>query len=231
MNEQITCFFEQITHSLTKKRAIGSKNLNKIVFLRTFLVNYFKKTSYSLNPSFLKIDVSESLRSLMTKERLWANRSGQSPKKKQLWAICSSHSPKMSKLLVFLSESLIFLQKIPIHSEKGWGNSQPWPNMNRQKRFHKLFRFCKDIRSLSLKIVCPRVMLTSCQHSQRLGGHTFLLIFVNIFVCVIVINDYANTSVSVVSYYKDFADTVSAWSMTALKLCQHSQWLCRHVSV
>ena len=100
--------------------------------------------------------------------------------------------------------------------------------MNRQKQFHKLFRFCKDIRSLSSKIVCPRVMLTLCQHSQRLGGHTFLLIFVNIFVCVIVINDYANTSVSVVSYYKDFADTVSAWSMTALKLSQHSQRLRGH---
>ena len=71
-------------------------------------------------------------------------------------------------------------------------------------------------------------MLTLCQHSQRLGGHTFLLIFVNIFVCVIVINDYANTSVSVVSYYKDFTDTVSAWSMTALKLCQYSQRLRGH---
>ena len=66
-------------------------------------------------------------------------------------------------------------------------------------------------------------MLTPSQHSQQLGGHTFLLIFANIFVCVRVVNDFANTGVSVVNYYKDFDDTVSAWSMTVLKLSQHSQ--------
>ena len=173
---------------------------------------------------------------------MWANRSGHSWQKSDCEQIAQVNHQKRSNCEQFAQVThqkwancsffwvnrSFFCKKIPIHSEKGWGNSQPWPNMNRQKRFHKLFRFCKDIRSLSSKIVCPRVMLTLCQHSQRLGGHTFLLIFVNIFVCVIVINDYANTSVSVVSYYKDFADTVSAWSMTALKLCQHSQRLRGH---
>ena len=66
-------------------------------------------------------------------------------------------------------------------------------------------------------------MLTPSQHSQQLGGHTFLLIFADMFVCVRVVNDFANAGVSVVNYYKDFDDAVSAWSMTVLKLSQHSQ--------
>ena len=42
--------------------------------------SFFFSTSDSLIPSFLKSDVSKSAKLLMTKEQLWANRSGCSPK-------------------------------------------------------------------------------------------------------------------------------------------------------
>ena len=68
------------------------KKFNKILF--NFCVS-LKNMSNSLIPSFLKSDVSESLRSLTTKERLWANGSGRSPKMSKcanrlfFWANCS----------------------------------------------------------------------------------------------------------------------------------------------
>ena len=80
-----------------------------------------KKMSDSLIPSFSKSDVSESFRSLMTKE--------------QLWASCSGHSLKMSnhewfaqithKKCLTLSESLRLLTKNEQMTESlvfYWGN-------------------------------------------------------------------------------------------------------------
>ena len=91
-----------------------SKNLNKIEFFVPFLSVYSKPSDW-LIPSFLKSDVSKLLRSLMTKELLWANRSSCSPKMSnrerfaliahKKWATVSKslrsliYSPKTSDLL------------------------------------------------------------------------------------------------------------------------------------
>ena len=97
--------------------------------------------SNSLIPSFIKRDVSESLRLLMTKERLWANRSGRSLKMSdherftqvahQKWATMSKSLRSLTKneqITHFLSQSLIHPschKKRVIHSENRWANSQP----------------------------------------------------------------------------------------------------------
>ena len=64
-------FFEQIAKSLfySQNKQFTKKNLNKIIFFVHFFGS-LKIVSNSLIPSFLKSDVSELLRSLMTKERL-----------------------------------------------------------------------------------------------------------------------------------------------------------------
>ena len=66
---------------------------------KKFLLYVFKKSDL-LIPSFLKSDVSKLLKSLLTKERLWANRSGCSPKWANEWIAHSLIiSQKMSDLL------------------------------------------------------------------------------------------------------------------------------------
>ena len=85
IKEQIVRFFsESLVHSFTHSQ----KKLNKTVFLCTFvkslLCKFFIKTSDLLITSFVKSDVSKSLRLLTKNER-------------------------MSKKLFFLSESLIRL--------------------------------------------------------------------------------------------------------------------------
>ena len=85
--EQIARFFQQIAYLFccSRKGAICSKNLTKIVFFGTFL-NIFcklKKPSDLLIPSLLMSNVSKSLRSLTKTERceqiaqvdhqIWAN--------------------------------------------------------------------------------------------------------------------------------------------------------------
>ena len=65
--------FAQGALSLTKNEQFAQKCFNKIVFLCSFFISFCKvffKTSDSLIPSFLKSNVSKSLRSLTTKGRL-----------------------------------------------------------------------------------------------------------------------------------------------------------------
>ena len=74
-NARITCFFLancSFALSLTKNERFAQKTLNKIVFFVRVLKVFrkFKKKIDSLIPSFLKSNVCELLRLLMTKERL-----------------------------------------------------------------------------------------------------------------------------------------------------------------
>ena len=104
---------KSLIHSFAhKKRAICSKKLTKSYFFVRFFVSFFLKTSHLLIPSFLKSDVSESLR-LLTKnvrcERIaqdahqkWArvsNSLGSLTINERGWANSSGCSPKMSDLL------------------------------------------------------------------------------------------------------------------------------------
>ena len=102
-------------------------------------------SSFSHISSFLVSDVSESLISLKSNERLWAIRSDCSRQMsdrqriaqvaQRKWAIVSeslrslTKNEQMSESLIFLSKSLIcsFLgKKQAIRSEIRWANSQPW---------------------------------------------------------------------------------------------------------
>ena len=128
------------------------------MYLKYFLNDWF---AYSL---FLKSDVSESLRSPMSKEQLWANRLPKirdherftqvTHKMEQPWASRSGCSLKISELancLFFFGKSLLclffwgncsfahFLQKWSICSENWWVNSQPWI----PTKFKTLFFFSK----------------------------------------------------------------------------------------
>ena len=94
-------------------------------------------------PSFLRNDVSKSLRSLtkneqcerITKnERPWVIRSGRSPKISE-WANCS----------FFWAICSFFRRKWAIRSENRWGNYQPW--------FFFIFSFIKIYEDIPTKTV------------------------------------------------------------------------------
>ena len=110
-----------------KKRAMHSEKFEKVVFFVCFLQffwKFFKKANNLLIPSEQSeriaqvaqgkwATVRDSLRLTRRNERLWANRSGHSPKMSE-GANCSAH------LLTFLA------RKQAIRCEIRWANSQPW---------------------------------------------------------------------------------------------------------
>ena len=121
--------------------------------------------------------------------------------------------------------------------------------MHRQNRFHKLFCFCEDIGSQSLKIVCPR--------SQQLHGHTNFSLDTDIFILLIKQFSKISNFIFVTGYFLvsifyfflskiisgesaqlltllarsvwvvvDYTDMMSVQLLTMLTRSPHSRWLC-----
>ena len=106
INERMS---ESLICSFAHKKRFAQFFLTKIVFK--------KNMSDSLIPSFLKSNVSESIRSLSKNER--CERIAQVAQQK--WA-----NERIARFFEQIAHLLIFRKKRAIHSENQWANSQPW---------------------------------------------------------------------------------------------------------
>ena len=143
--------------------------------------------------------VCKSLRLLKTNERLWANRSGR--------------SPKMSELLVFLSESLIisfFCKKIAIRSENRWANSQPWPILNTKMPYlfsFDLFYVGRKKRNASKRIFLFLLLFLEFPFEQ-FCSFVFLFTDVKLLLKWVVIASFLKNSLYTKKMFFDYSNIV-----------------------
>ena len=163
-NEQITCFFERIAHSLfrSQKQVIPQKNLDKIIFY--FFKVFFKlkkiegfahsllfKERYERIAQFApneRATVSESLRLLSKNEQPWVIRSGGSPKMSDCERIAQVAHQKWANERI--AHSLIFSQK------KSYSLRKPMSKFPTQDLFHKTC-LSQQSNSMCIQCVCVRV--------------------------------------------------------------------------